>query len=129
MEQPSVIGLVAEYNPFHRGHGHQLEAARALLGPVPVIAVMSGSLTQRGELPLWDKWRRTRLALLGGVDLVLELPAAGSLQSAQGFAFFGVESLAATGLVTHLSFGCEARDPELLLQLAQIGRASCRERV
>jgi len=121
MEQPSVIGLVAEYNPFHRGHGHQLEAARALLGPVPVIAVMSGSLTQRGELPLWDKWRRTRLALLGGVDLVLELPAAGSLQSAQGFASFGVESLAATGLVTHLSFGCEARDPKLLLQLAREG--------
>lgn len=69
MEHPSVVGLVAEYNPFHRGHGHQLEAVRSLLGPaLPVIAVMSGSLTQRGELPLWDKWRRTRLALLGGAD-------------------------------------------------------------
>ena len=73
MEHPSVVGLVAEYNPFHRGHGHQLEAVRSLLGPaLPVIAVMSGSLTQRGELPLWDKWRRTRLALLGGAALVLE---------------------------------------------------------
>ena len=120
MEHPSVVGLVAEYNPFHRGHGHQLEAARSLLGPaLPVIAVMSGSLTQRGELPLWDKWRRTRLALLGGADLVLELPVTGSLQSAQGFAFFGVELLAATGLVTHLSFGCEARDPEALVRLSR----------
>ena len=120
MEHPSVVGLVAEYNPFHRGHGHQLEAVRSLLGPaLPVIAVMSGSLTQRGELPLWDKWRRTRLALLGGADLVLELPVTGSLQSAQGFAFFGVELLAATGLVTHLSFGCEARDPEALVRLSR----------
>lgn len=120
MEHPSVVGLVAEYNPFHRGHGHQLEAVQSLLGPaLPVIAVMSGSLTQRGELPLWDKWRRTRLALLGGADLVLELPVTGSLQSAQGFAFFGVELLAATGLVTHLSFGCEARDPEALVRLSR----------
>lgn len=120
MEHPSVVGLVAEYNPFHRGHGHQLEAVRSLLGPaLPVIAVMSGSLTQRGELPLWDKWQRTRLALLGGADLVLELPVTGSLQSAQGFAFFGVELLAATGLVTHLSFGCEARDPEALVRLSR----------
>ena len=120
MEHPSVVGLVAEYNPFHRGHGLQLEAVRSLLGPaLPVIAVMSGSLTQRGELPLWDKWRRTRLALLGGADLVLELPVTGSLQSAQGFAFFRVELLAATGLGTHLSFGCEARDPEALVRLSR----------
>ena len=49
MEHPSVVGLVAEYNPFHRGHGHQLEAVRSLLGPaLPVIAVMSGSW------PFWE---------------------------------------------------------------------------
>ena len=119
MEFSAVIGLVAEYNPFHRGHARQLAKARKQLGPAPVIAVMSGSLTQRGQLPLWDKWQRTRLALLGGVDLVLELPVTGSLQSAQGFASFGVETLAAAGLVTHLSFGCETEDPALLLSLSQ----------
>ncbi|WP_297862006.1 nucleotidyltransferase family protein [uncultured Acidaminococcus sp.] len=119
MEFSAVIGLVAEYNPFHRGHARQLAEARKQLGPVPVMAVMSGSLTQRGQLPLWDKWQRTHLALLGGVDLVLELPVTGSLQSAQGFASFGVEALAAAGLVTHLSFGCEAKDPSLLLSLSQ----------
>ncbi|WP_075579898.1 tRNA(Met) cytidine acetate ligase [Acidaminococcus massiliensis] len=119
MEFSAVIGLVAEYNPFHRGHARQLAKARKQLGPAPVIAVMSGSLTQRGQLPLWAKWQRTRLALLGGVDLVLELPVTGSLQSAQGFASFGVETLAAAGLVTHLSFGCETEDPALLLSLSQ----------
>jgi len=119
MEFSAVIGIIAEYNPFHRGHARQLAKARKELGPVPVIAVMSGSLTQRGQLPLWDKWRRARLALLGGVDLVLELPVIGSLQSAQGFARTGVALLEATGLVTHLSFGCEAKDPARLLSLSQ----------
>ena len=86
MDFSSVVGIVAEYNPFHQGHRHQLDRVRQTLGPVPVIAVMSGSLTQRGELPLWDKWQRTALALAGGVDLVLELPVICSQQSAQGFA-------------------------------------------
>lgn len=119
MDFSSVAGIVAEYNPFHRGHRRQLERIRQKLGPVPVVAVMSGSLTQRGELPLWDKWQRAALALAGGVDLVLELPVTGSLQSAQGFAGCGVELLAATGVVTHISFGCEAEDPEWLLQLSR----------
>lgn len=119
MDFSSVAGIVAEYNPFHRGHRHQLDEVRRALGPVPVVAVMSGSLTQRGELPLWDKWQRTALALAGGVDLVLELPVIGSLQSAQGFARAGVDCLTATGIVTHVSFGCEAKNPALLLQLAR----------
>lgn len=119
MDFSSVVGIVAEYNPFHRGHGHQLAEVRRRLGPVPVVAVMSGSLTQRGELPLWDKWQRTSLALAGGVDLVLELPVTCSLQSAQGFARGGAALLAATGVVTHLSFGCEAEDPALLLRLSR----------
>lgn len=119
MDFCSVVGIVAEYNPFHRGHRYQLDQVRQALGPVPVVAVMSGSLTQRGQLPLWDKWQRTALALLGGVDLILELPVTGSLQSAQGFARTGTALLAATGVVTHLSFGCEAEDPELLEQLSR----------
>lgn len=119
MDFSSVVGIVAEYNPFHRGHGRQLALVRKQLGLVPVVAVMSGSLTQRGELPLWDKWQRTALALTGGVDLVLELPVTFSLQSAQGFARGGAALLAATGVVTHLSFGCEAKDPDLLVRLAR----------
>lgn len=119
MDFCSVVGIVAEYNPFHRGHRYQLDQVRQALGPVPVVAVMSGSLTQRGQLPLWDKWQRTALALLGGVDLILELPVTGSLQSAQGFARTGTALLSATGIVTHLSFGCEAENPEPLVQLAR----------
>lgn len=116
--KPSAIGIVAEYNPFHNGHARQLALIREKTGPVPVIAVMSGSLTQRGELPLLDKWQRAALALLGGVDLVLELPVIYSLQSAREFARGGVEVLAATGIVSHLSFGCETEDFSLLQQLS-----------
>ncbi len=117
--RPSVIGIIAEYNPFHNGHARQIQLAQEKLGSVPVVAVMSGSLTQRGELPLLDKWQRTQLALLGGVDLVLELPVTYVLQSAQHFAEGGVSLLARTGIVTHLSFGCETQDFSLLQQLAE----------
>ena len=78
MELQTVAAITAEYNPFHKGHAHQINVIRKTLGNVPIIAVMSGSVTQRGELALWDKWERARLALRGGVDLVLELPAASS---------------------------------------------------
>lgn len=117
--RPSVIGIIAEYNPFHNGHARQIQLARDQLGPVPVIAVMSGNLTQRGELSLLDKWQRTQLALLGGVDLVLELPVTYVLQSARHFAEGGVTLLAKTGIITHLSFGCETDDFPLLRQLAE----------
>ena len=79
MELQTVAAITAEYNPFHKGHAHQINVIRKTLGNVPIIAVMSGSVTQRGELALWDKWERARLALRGGVDLVLELPAASVL--------------------------------------------------
>jgi predicted nucleotidyltransferase len=118
MTAAPAVGIVAEYNPFHKGHAHQLEEIRKQLGPVPVIAVMSGPVTQRGEAALWDKWSRTALALSGGVDLILELPAAFACRSAEAFARGGVETLAVTGLVTHLSFGCETEDYGLLKQLA-----------
>jgi predicted nucleotidyltransferase len=118
MTTTPVVGIVAEYNPFHKGHAHQLTEIKKELGAVPVVAVMSGSLTQRGEAALWDKWARTSLALAGGVDLVLELPVSFACRSAEYFARGGVETLAATGIVTHLSFGCETENYGLLKELA-----------
>ena len=119
MNPAAVIGIIAEYNPFHKGHQYQLSQVRQKFPDAPVIAVSSGSLTQRGEAPIWDKWKRTRLALLGGVDLVLELPVVYSLQSAREFARGAVACLQATGVVTHLSFGCETPNLALLERLAK----------
>lgn len=102
-----VIGITAEYNPFHNGHARQLEQARAHFGDCPVVAVMSGSFVQRGLPAITDKWTRAAMAVEAGVDLVLELPAAYVLRSADYFAAGAVRSLAATGLVTTLVCGME----------------------
>lgn len=102
-----AAGIVAEYNPFHNGHLWQLQALRQSLGDVPVIACMSGSIVQRGELALTDPWTRAEMAVRGGVDLVLALPAVFSLRSADFFAAGGVDLLAATGLVDTLVCGKE----------------------
>lgn len=102
-----AVGIVAEYNPFHNGHLHHLQETKKLTG-LPAIAVMSGSFMQRGEPAFLDKWLRARLAVENGVDLVLELPAAFSLRSAEFFARGAVQLLAATGVVEKLSCGAES---------------------
>ena len=78
-----VIGIVAEYNPFHTGHAYQIARTRqALEEDCAVVAVMSGNWVQGGRPAVLDKWTRARLALLGGVDLVLELPTVWAVSSA-----------------------------------------------
>ena len=103
----SLCGIIAEYNPLHFGHMHHLERARAVSGCEHVAVVMSGAFIQRGEVAAFDKWARARWALLAGADVVFELPAAYALQAASGFAAGGVRTLAATGMLEALSFGCE----------------------
>ena len=109
-----AAGVICEYNPFHRGHAYHLSRARALSGADYVICVMSGSVTQRGAFARHDKWSRAKMALSGGADLVIELPARFSCASAQEFAAGGVHLLAALGVCTHLSFGCEKEALPLL---------------
>lgn len=104
----AVAGIIAEYNPFHRGHAWQLRQLRQELGEdTAVVAVMSGNFVQRGDLAILGKHERAEAALLGGVDLVLELPTPWSAAPAEQFAWGGVSLLAATGAVTHLVFGSE----------------------
>lgn len=79
-------GIVVEYNPFHNGHRYHAEHARKLSGAEVVVAVMSGNFLQRGEPAIIDKWARTQAALENGVDLVVELPFAWAVQSADYFA-------------------------------------------
>ena len=105
-----ATGIIAEYNPFHNGHLYQLRQATHLTGQ-PVVVAMSASFMQRGEPACLSKWLRARLAVENGAALVLELPTAFSLRSAQFFASGGVQLLAATGSVNTLSCGVES--PEL----------------
>lgn len=87
------VGLIVEYNPFHNGHLYHLQRAAQQTGAEVVIAVMSGHFLQRGEPALTSKWSRTKMALLAGVDLVVELPYAFSVQKAETFAFGAISIL------------------------------------
>ena len=103
-----VAGIIAEYNPFHRGHAYHIAETRRALGEdCAVVCVLSGDFVQRGDTAVFDKYTRGEMAVRGGADLVLELPLRWCLSSAEGFARGGVSMLAAAGVVTHLSFGSE----------------------
>ncbi len=102
-----AVGVICEYNPFHSGHALHLSRARALCGADYAVCVMSGAATQRGQFARHDKWTRAQMALAGGADLVLELPARFACAPAPEFARGGVDLLASLGVITHLSFGCE----------------------
>ena len=106
-----VIGVIAEYNPFHYGHAWQLRELRRRFPSMDgIVIVMSGSITQRGTPAVLDKWTRAGHAVDGGADLVLELPFVFACRSAQDFARGGVSLLMQLGVVSHLAFGTEAAD-------------------
>lgn len=113
-----AVGIIAEYNPFHNGHLHHVAEARRASGLEAVVAVMSGQFVQRGEPAVFDKWSRAEMAVAGGVDLVLELPVAFAVRSAQFFAAGGIRLLAALGVVDKLCFGTEHPDLDALSKLA-----------
>ena len=115
-----TIGIIAEYNPFHNGHAYQIEKIRKKTGADFILIAMSGDFVQRGAPALIDKHARTRMALLGGADLVLELPALWATASAEDFATAGVALLEKTGCVDGICFGCETDDFSLLSALADI---------
>ncbi|MBR2570611.1 MAG: nucleotidyltransferase family protein [Clostridia bacterium] len=115
-----VAGIIAEYNPFHKGHAYQVEQTRKYADCGYVIAVMSGAFTQRGDPAILDKWTRVRAALKSGVDVVLELPALFAVRPADRFAAAGVDLLNALGVVDTLSFGCETDDVVKLNRMADL---------
>lgn len=112
-----LIGVVCEYDPFHNGHDYHLRESRRRLGDLPVVCVMSGDFTQRGDAALYDKHTRAEAACRCGADVVFELPLPWSLSSAERFARGAVGMLDRLG-VNHLSFGAEEDDLEILGILA-----------
>lgn len=112
-----IVGLITEYNPFHAGHLYHMQQARELTGADYCVVLMSGSFVQRGEPAIFDKYLRTKTALLAGADLVLEIPVAFSTASAHEFAAYGVALLSAIG-VDAVVFGSECGQIEILKQAA-----------
>ena len=114
----NVVGIIAEYNPFHEGHAYQIQKAKEQCGAEFAVVVMNRDFLQRGEPAIFDKYTRTKEALLGGADLIFELPVRFGLSSAGNFAMGGVLALNALPFVTHLCFGTETGDLTPLLQAA-----------
>lgn len=114
-----ITGIIAEYNPFHNGHRYQIQKARQITGADYVIVVMSGNFTQRGTPALIDKYSRAKMALMGGADLVLELPVCFATGSAEYFASGAIALLNQLGCVDSICFGSECGDIVPLKNLAQ----------
>ena len=113
-----IGAVIAEFNPFHTGHGYLLEKIRTKCDAV--VAVMSGNFVQRGECAIFDKSERTKMVLQNGVDLVIELPVVYALSSAEGFARGSVSTIIGTGIVDELWFGSECGDTCALENIAHI---------
>lgn len=115
-----VTGLITEYNPFHNGHLFHLKKARETTGADYTAVVMSGSFVQRGAPAVFDKYSRTRAALLSGADLVFEMPAPFSTASAREFASYAVALFTALGAVDSICFGSECGEIEPILRAARL---------
>ncbi len=113
-----VNGIIAEYNPFHNGHQYQLEESLRLSEADYTIVLMSGDFVQRGTPAAVDKYIRAEMALRCGADMVLELPVQYATSSAETFAAGAVALLDRLGVVTHLCFGSEHGNVELLKEMA-----------
>ena len=114
-----ILGIIAEYNPFHKGHEYQIKKAKEISGADYIIAIMSGNYVQRGAPAIFDKSIRTKMALNAGIDAVFEIPALFSTASANDFAGYGISLLKILG-ADFISFGAENDNYKLLDTVAKV---------
>lgn len=114
-----VLGIIAEYNPFHNGHLYHLKKAKEIIKPDYTIVIMSGSFTEQGNIATYDKFTRSTLTILEGVDLVIELPTIYATSSSENFAYGAIKILNDLKIVTHIAFGSECENIETLKSIAQ----------
>jgi len=114
-----TIGIIAEFNPFHNGHEYLVSEAKRLTQADFCVVVMSGNFVQRGAPAILDKYIRTNMALLNGVDLVIELPVVYATASAEYFSRAAVSLLNQLGVIDCLCFGSECGDIEILRSAAK----------
>ena len=113
-----IVGIIAEYNPFHNGHLYHIEKVKEMFPDSPIILVLGGNFTERGDISMLDKWEKTAIAIKNGIDLVVELPFPFSCASADIFAKGAISILNYLG-VTDLIFGSESDDIEGIKKLVE----------
>ena len=115
-----VLGIIAEYNPFHNGHLYHIAKSKQETNAQYVISVISGNFVQRGNTSIVNKWTKAKMALLNGAELVIDLPTVYSISSAENFAEGAIKILNSLGVVDSLSFGMEAKDIAVLNNIATV---------
>lgn len=113
-----AVGIICEYNPFHNGHVYHIQKAKKMFPDSTLVLVLNGYFLERGEISLLSKQDKTRLALLYGVDLILELPVVFGTQSADIFAKYAIEILNHFR-VTDIVFGSESNDIQMIMNMAK----------
>ncbi|VFB16435.1 Protein of uncharacterised function (DUF795) [Urinicoccus massiliensis] len=113
-----IIGVIAEYNPFHNGHYYHLQKLKKTYPESKILICMVGHFSQRGEPTILDKWTRAGCAIQAGADMVFELPFALATSKAESYAQAGTFLLKSLG-AQYLSFGSEFPNPENYLTLAR----------
>ena len=115
-----VLGIIAEYNPFHNGHLYHLENSKKYTNSDVSIAIISGNFCERGNTSVVDKWVKTKMALANGIDLVIELPIIYSISSAENFADGAIKILNSLGVVDYISFGAETTNIAIMNDIASV---------
>lgn len=115
-----VLGIIAEYNPFHNGHLYHLQKSIEETESDYVIAIISGNFVQRGNISVINKWKKAEMALKCGVNLVIELPTLYSISSAENFASGTIKILDSMKIVKSISFGTETGDMAALNNVANL---------
>ena len=94
-----ILGIIAEYNPFHNGHVYHIQNSKEQAGADYTVAVITGNFTQRGNAAIVNKWEKAKMAIKSGVDLVIELPTLYSISSAENFASGAIKILDELGII------------------------------
>ena len=116
----NVLGIIAEYNPFHNGHLYHINQSIKQNNSDNVVCVISGNFVQRGNTSIIDKWTKAKMAIANGADLVIELPTIYSTSSAENFAEGAIKILDELGIVDTISFGMETSDISTLNNIANV---------
>ena len=119
-EKQNVLGIIAEYNPFHNGHLYHLTESKRKCNAKYAVAIISGNFTQRGDASIVNKFEKAKMAIENGIDMVIELPTLYSISSAENFADGAIKILNELNFITHISFGSESGNINQLNNIASI---------
>ena len=119
-EKQNILGIIAEYNPFHNGHLYHLKESKRKCNAKYVVAIISGNFTQRGDASIVNKFEKAKMAIENGIDMVIELPTLYSISSAENFADGAIKILNELNFITHISFGSESGNINQLNNIASI---------